>query len=87
LVGTLAGLGGALGFAVLSLGSFALFIFGASAIAGTMHLGPIPSTPAIGALMWGSGLVLIAGAAAVVAVILWIATSRLSLNEGVIASS
>jgi hypothetical protein len=86
LVGTLAGLGGALGFAVLSLGSFALFIFGAAAVAGTAHLGPIPSTPAIGALMWASGVALAAGAAALVAVLLWIANSRLSSNEGVIAS-
>jgi hypothetical protein len=87
LVGTLAGLGGALGFAVLSLGSFALFIFGASAATGTMHLGPIPSTPTIGALMWGSGLLLAAGAATVVGALLWIANSRLSFNEGVIAGA
>ena len=51
LVGTLAGLGGALGFGVLSIGSFALFIFGAAAAAGTANLGPVPSTPTIGALI------------------------------------
>ncbi len=87
LVGTLAGLGGSLGFAVLSIGAFALFIFGGAAAAGTAHLGPIPSTPAIGALMWSSGVVLAGGAAAVVGVLLWIANSRLSSNEGVIAST
>ncbi len=87
LVGTLAGLGGAAGFGLLSIGSFALFVFGAAAAAGTAHLGPIPSTPTIGALMWASGVVLAAGAAAVVGTLLWIANSRLSSDEGVIASA
>jgi hypothetical protein len=87
LVGTLAGLGGALGFGALSIGAFALFIFGAAAVEGTAHLGPIPSTPAIGALLWATGLALTVGAAAVVCVLLWIANSRLKSNEGVIAST
>ena len=65
LVGTLAGLGGSLGFGLLSVGAFALFIFGGDALAGTAQLGPVPSTPAIGALMWASGIVLAAASLAV----------------------
>jgi hypothetical protein len=81
LVGTLAGLGGSLGFGLLSAGALALFVFGGDAIAGAAQLGPIPSTPAVGALMWVGGCVLAAGSLAIVALLLWIANVRLRSNE------
>jgi len=88
LVGTLAGLGGSLGFGLLSVGSFALFVFGLGAVEGTTtHLGPIPTTPAIGALMWAGGVTLAAGAVAVVGMLLWVANSRLGSYEGTIAAT
>jgi Putative ATP-binding cassette len=86
LLGTLTGLGGALGFGLLSVGSFALFVFGYEVGAGITHLGPLPSTPTIGALMWSVGLVLAAGAAAIVAGLVWFANSRLRAWEGAIAT-
>jgi Putative ATP-binding cassette len=87
LVGTLAGLGGSLGFGLLSLGAFALFVFGADAFAGTAHLGPLPSTPAIGGVMWGTAVVLTAGSAAIVGLLLWLANSRLRSYETAIANT
>lgn len=87
LVGTLAGVCGAFGFGLLSLGAFALFLFGADAAAGTANLGPIPSTPAIGALMWATGIVLAAGSLAVVGLLLWLANSRLRAYETTIANA
>ena len=87
LVGTLAGLGGSLGFGLLSVGAFALFIFGGDALAGTAQLGPVPSTPAIGALMWAAGIVLAAASLAVVVVLLWLANSRLRYFETAIANT
>jgi hypothetical protein len=87
LIGTIAGLGGSLGFGVLSLGAFALFVFGADALGGAARLGPIPSTPVIGALMLAAGVVLAAGSLAVVGALLWIANSRLRSFEAAIASS
>ncbi len=87
LVGTLAGIAGALGFGVLSLGAFALFILGADAAAGTAQLGPFPSNPEIGAVMWAGGIVLTAGAAAIVVVLMWLANSRLRSFEAAIAST
>jgi ABC-2 type transport system permease protein len=87
LVGTFAGFGGSIGFGLLSIGAFALFILGAQAVAGTAQLGPIPSTPTTGALMWLVGVVMCAGALTVVGVLLWIANSRLRAYEGAIASN
>lgn len=88
LLGTLAGLGGSFGFGILSVGAFALFVFGLGAVEGTTtHLGPVPTTPAIGALMWAGGVTLAAGAGAVVGVLLWIANSRLGSYEGTIAAT
>jgi putative ABC exporter len=87
LVGTLAGLGGSIGFGLLSVGALALFVFGGDAIGGTAHLGPIPSTPLIGALMWAGGVVLAAAALAVVGLLLWIANSRLIKFETPIANA
>jgi hypothetical protein len=87
LVGTLAGLGASLGFGLLSIGAFALFLFGADAVAGTAQLGPFPSTPEIGALMWAGGVVLAACSSAVVVLLLWIANSRLRSFETTIANT
>ena len=86
IVGTLAGLGGTLGFGLLSVGALALLVFGYAAAQGISQLGPIPATPAVGALMWASGLVLLVGAAAIVIVLLWFANSRLRAWEGAIAT-
>jgi hypothetical protein len=86
LVGTLAGVGGSLGFALLSIGALALFIFGTEAIGGIVRLGPIELTPAIGAVMWVIGVALAASALAVVALLLWLANARLRRFEGAIAN-
>jgi hypothetical protein len=87
LVGTLAGVGGSLGFGLLSAGALALFIFGADAIGGATRLGPIPSTPQLGALMWGTGVVLAVGSIAIVGFLLWLANSRLRSNEAAVANT
>lgn len=87
LVGTLAGMSGSLGFGILSVGAFALFIYGAAAVAGNANLGPVPSTPTIGALMWAGGVVLVVGSMAVVGALLWVANSRLNAYEGSIAAT
>jgi ABC-2 type transport system permease protein len=87
LVGTLAGIGGSLGFGILSVGALALFVFGAQAFAGTADLGPIPSTPEIGTLMWVTGVVFVVGSLAVVILLLWLANSRLRTFEAAIPNS
>ena len=87
LVGTLAGVGGSLGFALLSAGALALFIFGGDAIGGATRLGPIPASPQLGALMWGTGIVLAAGSLAIVGLLLWLANSRLRSNEVAVANT
>lgn len=87
LVGTLAGVGGSLGFGLLSAGALALFVFGADAIGGATRLGPIPSTPQLGALMWGTGVVLAVGSIAIVGFLLWLANSRLRSNEVAVANT
>jgi hypothetical protein len=87
LVGTLLGLAGAMGFALLSLGALASFVYGLAAAEGTAHLRVLPSTPVVGALMFGAGLLLAVAAGVVVGVLLWIANSRLLHYEGAIAES
>jgi hypothetical protein len=88
LLGTVAGLAGSFGFGLLSVGAFALFDFGLGAIEGTTtSLGPLPTTPAIGGLMWIGGVILVAGAVAVVGTLLWFANSRLGSYEGTIAAT
>ncbi|MFI5034495.1 MAG: hypothetical protein ACHQPH_27740, partial [Reyranellales bacterium] len=87
LVGTLAGLAGSLGFALLSAGALALFIYGGDAIAGATRLGPIPVTPQLGALMWGIGVALALGSLAIVGLLLWLANSRLQSNEVAVANT
>jgi len=87
LVGTLAGLGGSLGFALLSAGALALFVFGADAIGGATRLGPIPATPGLGVVMWVAGVVFAAGSLAIVGFLLWLANTRLRSNEVAVANS
>jgi hypothetical protein len=86
IVGTLAGLAGTLGFGLLSVGSLALLVFGYTASQGIRQLGPIPATPAVGALMWTGALVALVGSAAIVITLLWFANARLRSWEGAIAS-
>jgi hypothetical protein len=87
VVGTLAGVGGSLGFGALSVGAFALLVFAGGAVAGSTHLGPLPSTPAVGALLAAAAVVLAAGATAVVGVLLWAANSSLVRFEDAIAAT
>jgi hypothetical protein len=87
LVGTLAGLAGSLGFAVLSAGALALFIYGGDAIGGATRLGPIPVSPELGAFMWGIGVFLALGSLAIVGLLLWLANSRLQSNEVAVANT
>ena len=87
LVGTLAGVGASLGFGVLSGGALALFVFGSDAIGGAGHLGPIPTTPELGALMWGGGVVLAMGSLGIVGLVLFLANSRLLSNEVAVANT
>ena len=87
LVGSLAAIGGSLGFAVLSLGALALFLFGGQAASGAGNLGPIPSTPAVGFAMIFGGVALLAFCASLVGALLWIANSRLRSFEASIAST
>ena len=87
LVGTLAGLGGSLGFGLLSAGALALFIYGGDAIGGATRLGPFPSTPQLGAYMWATGAVLAAGSLAIVGLLLWLANTRLRSNDVAVANT
>ena len=87
VIGTLAGLAGAIGFGMLSLAALASFVYGLAAAQGTAHLIVLPSTPTVGALMFAAGLVLAAVAGVVVGTMLWIANSRLLRYEGAIADS
>ena len=86
LVGTLAAIGGSLAFAVFSVGALAGFTFGAEA-AGTVDLGPIPSTPAVGVTMILGGVLLIVAGVMLTAVLLWIANVRLNSFEATIAAT
>jgi hypothetical protein len=85
LLGTFAALGGALGFALLSIGASALFVFGVGVAEGSVRIGPLPSSPTLGALMMTLGIVLTLGAAAIVGSLLWFANSRLRAYQGVIS--
>lgn len=87
VLGSIASLGGALAFAVLSVGALALFFFGSQAISGTADLGPIPSTPAIGLAMIGGATLFIAGGGGLVGIMLWLANDRLRSFEGTIATT
>lgn len=86
-IGTLTAIGGSVGFGALSIGAFACFVFGAQVASGALRLGPIPSTPAVGLLMWVVGLVMTVSAATVVGLLLWFASSRLRSFEASIAGT
>jgi hypothetical protein len=87
LVGTVAGVGGSLAFALMSVGALALILFGQQAVAGTANLGPIPATPAVGASMVFGGVLLVGAGCVLVAGVLWIANARLRAFEANIAST
>jgi hypothetical protein len=87
VVGTLAAMAGSIGFGLLSIGALASFVFGLDAARGTARLIVLPSTPAVGALMFIAGLVLVAAASIVVVAMLWIANTRLIHYEGAIVES
>ena len=84
LLGTLCGIGGSVGFGLLSLGAVALWQFAPDVFAGRASLGFIPSTQAVGASIVVIGLLLAVGAAAVVSVLLWVANLRLGSFDGAI---
>jgi hypothetical protein len=86
LLGTMTSTGGAIAFALLSIGAFGLFHLGAAAATGA-RLGPLPSTPAVAALIAGAGVLLAAAAGALVVVLLVVADSRLRAYEGAISST
>ena len=87
LVGSLASIGGSLGFALLSIGALALFVLGGQAAEGSAALGPIQQGPVIGTLIALAGVVLLAGGCGLVALLLWIANSRLRSFEASIAAT
>jgi hypothetical protein len=77
VLGTFTSIGGSLGFAVVSIGALALFLFGEQAAVGVANLGPIPSTPAVGLAMILGGLLLLVAGCALVGVLLTFANARL----------
>ena len=87
LVGSLASIGGSLGFALLSIAALALFVLGGQAAEGSAALGPIQQGPVIGTLIALAGVVLLAGGCGLVALLLWIANSRLRSFEASIAAT
>jgi|GEM_PF-1408539 len=87
IVGTLTSIGGSLGFAVISIGALALFLFGEQAAAGTANLGPVPSTPAVGFAMILGGLLLLVAGGALVAILLTFANARLRAFDASISET
>jgi len=81
LLGTLAAIGGSVGFSVLSIGALAGFLFGEQVAAGTASIGPIPTTPAIGVAMILGGVLLVIAACALAGGLLFIANARLRSFE------
>jgi hypothetical protein len=87
VAGALAGLAASAGFAVLSIGALALFVFGAAAAQGASGLGPIPATPLVGAAMLAGGVAVAAGAIALVWSLMWTANTRLNAFEEAITTT
>ncbi len=87
LVGTMLAIGGSLGFGVLSIGAFGCFIYGTQFASGGPSLGPIPSTPETAFALWAVGVSVTVASVAVVAVLLWVANSRLRAFESTIAAT
>ncbi len=88
LLGTLAAIGGSVGFSVLSIGALAGFLFGEQVAAGAASIGPIPTTPAIGVAMILGGVLLVIAACALAGGLLFIANARLrSFEAGITATT
>jgi hypothetical protein len=87
VLGTFTSIGGSLGFAVVSIGALALFLFGEQAAAGVANLGPIPSTPAVGVAMILGGLLLLVAGCALVGVLLTFANARLRAFDASISET
>jgi hypothetical protein len=85
-IGTLTATGGGLGFGVLSIGALALLQVAAMAAGGT-HLGPLPATPAIAALLAAAGVLLATAAVCMVALLMVVANSRLRSYESAISTT
>jgi len=81
LLGTLAAIGGSVGFSVLSIGALAGFLFGEQVAAGAASIGPIPTTPPIGVAMILGGVLLVIAACALAGGLLFIANARLRSFE------
>ena len=86
IVGTFAAMGGELAFGLLSVGSLGLLYLAASLASGNGVLG-LPATPALAAVSVIVAIVLAAGSAVVVGLMLWIANSRLRGFEGSIVTN
>ena len=86
IVGTFAAMGGELAFGLFSVGSVGLLYLAASLASGTGVLG-LPATPALAAMSVLVAIVLAAGSAVVVGLMLWIANSHLRGFEGSIVSN
>jgi len=86
IVGTFAAMGGELAFGLFSVGSLGLLYLAASLASGTGVLG-LPATPALAAMSVLVAIVLAAGSAVVVGLMLWIANSHLRGFEGSIVSN
>jgi len=88
LLGTLAAIGGSVGFSVLSIGALAGFLFGEQVAAGAASIGPIPTTPPIGVAMILGGVLLVIAACALAGGLLFIANARLrSFEAGITATT
>ncbi len=87
LFGTLAAMGGELGFGLLSVGAFAILQLAQQLASGTGGFGFLPATPLMAALVAVVAVLLAAGGAGVVALMLWTANSRLRSFEGSITTA
>ncbi|OLB90404.1 MAG: hypothetical protein AUI15_24935 [Actinobacteria bacterium 13_2_20CM_2_66_6] len=87
MVGTLAAMGAELGFGLLSVGAFAILQLAQQLAAGSGGFGFLPATPLMAALVSVVAVLLAAGGAAVVALMLWTANSRLESFEGSITAA
>ncbi|MFI5283216.1 MAG: hypothetical protein ACHQ0J_08825 [Candidatus Dormibacterales bacterium] len=87
LVGSLSGIAATLAFGILSVGAFGLLLLAPGVAGGTANLGPIPATPTVAAAFAGGAVLLISGAATVVAIMLWLANTRLGAYQSAIAAT
>ena len=87
VLGTFAAMGGELGFGLLSIGAFALLQLAQQLASGTGGFGYLPATPLIAAVVSVVAVLLAAGGAGVVALMLWTANSRLGSFEGSITAA